>query len=49
MNEGSSNEMNTDNGESRSFWMETPETRAAPALAVDVDADVCVVGAGSRG
>jgi glycine/D-amino acid oxidase-like deaminating enzyme/nitrite reductase/ring-hydroxylating ferredoxin subunit len=41
--------MNTDNGESRSFWMETPDTRAAPALAGDVEADVCIVGAGIAG
>ena len=41
--------MNTDNGESRSFWMETPDTRAEPALASDFDADVCIVGAGIAG
>ena len=41
--------MNTDNGETRSFWMETADTRAEPQLAVNIDADVCVVGAGIAG
>jgi hypothetical protein len=36
----------TDNGESRSVWMATPETRAEPELAVDLERDVCIVGAG---
>ncbi len=41
--------MNTDNGETRSIWMESPETRAEPSLAADIDADVCIVGAGIAG
>lgn len=41
--------MNTDNGETRSIWMETADTRAEPPLAVDIDADVCIVGAGIAG
>src|SRR5688572_1958050 len=41
--------MNTDNGETRSFWMETADTRAEPPLSADVDADVCIVGAGIAG
>ncbi|HVE65588.1 MAG TPA: FAD-dependent oxidoreductase [Thermoanaerobaculia bacterium] len=41
--------MNTDNGETRSIWMETADTRAEPPLAADVDVDVCIVGAGIAG
>ena len=41
--------MNTDNGETRSIWMETADTRAEPTLAADVVADVCIVGAGIAG
>jgi len=41
--------MNTDNGETRSIWMETADTRAEPTLSADVDADVCIVGAGIAG
>src|SRR5687767_5982488 len=41
--------MNTDNGETRSVWMEIADTRAEPPLAVDIDADVCIVGAGIAG
>jgi glycine/D-amino acid oxidase-like deaminating enzyme/nitrite reductase/ring-hydroxylating ferredoxin subunit len=41
--------MNTDNGETRSIWMETADTRAEPRLAADIEADVCVVGAGIAG
>ena len=41
--------MKTDNGESRSVWMAAPETRAEPELTVDVETDVCIVGAGIAG
>jgi len=41
--------MRTDNGDSVSLWMATADTPDAPALATDVDADVCVVGAGIAG
>src|SRR5829696_3682890 len=41
--------MKTDNGESTSLWMATAETEPAPALAEDIAADVCIVGAGISG
>jgi glycine/D-amino acid oxidase-like deaminating enzyme/nitrite reductase/ring-hydroxylating ferredoxin subunit len=39
----------TDNGESVSPWMATPDTRADGKLTTNVDADVCIVGAGIAG
>jgi glycine/D-amino acid oxidase-like deaminating enzyme/nitrite reductase/ring-hydroxylating ferredoxin subunit len=39
----------TDNGESVSVWMATPETRGDGKLTTDIDADVCIVGAGIAG
>ena len=41
--------MKTDNGESTSVWMATPNTRAEPQLTTDVETDVCIVGAGIAG
>ena len=41
--------MKTDNGESTSVWMPTPDTRAAPQLTTDVETDVCIIGAGIAG
>ena len=41
--------MKTDNGESTSVWMATPNTRAEPQLTSNVETDVCIVGAGIAG
>ena len=41
--------MRTDNGRSTSVWMEIPHDMTRPALARDVDADACIVGAGIAG
>ncbi|MGH9906711.1 MAG: NAD(P)/FAD-dependent oxidoreductase, partial [Pyrinomonadaceae bacterium] len=41
--------MKTDNGESTSLWMATPETRAEPQLTTDLETDVCIIGAGIAG
>src|SRR5918911_992075 len=41
--------MKTDNGESTSVWMATADTPREGRLDVDLDADVCVVGAGIAG
>ena len=41
--------MRTDNGESVSVWMETPDTRVDGKLTTNVEADVCIVGAGIAG
>lgn len=41
--------MKTDNGESVSVWMATPDTRVDGPLATNLDVDVCVVGAGLAG
>ena len=41
--------MKTDNGESTSVWMATPNTRAEPQLATDLETDVCIIGAGIAG
>ncbi|HEU4479131.1 MAG TPA: FAD-binding oxidoreductase, partial [Pyrinomonadaceae bacterium] len=41
--------MKTDNGESNSVWMVTPDTRAEPQLTIDVETDVCIIGAGIAG
>ena len=41
--------MKTDNGESTSVWMATPDTRAEPQLTTDVETDVCIIGAGIAG
>jgi glycine/D-amino acid oxidase-like deaminating enzyme/nitrite reductase/ring-hydroxylating ferredoxin subunit len=41
--------MKTDNGESVSVWMATPDSRVDGALAENLDADVCVIGAGIAG
>ncbi|MCA1816294.1 MAG: FAD-binding oxidoreductase [Acidobacteria bacterium] len=41
--------MRTDNGESTSVWMATADTPREGRLAEDLDADVCVVGAGIAG
>jgi len=39
----------TDNGESVSVWMATPDTRVDGPLTTNLDVDVCVVGAGLAG
>jgi glycine/D-amino acid oxidase-like deaminating enzyme/nitrite reductase/ring-hydroxylating ferredoxin subunit len=39
----------TDNGESVSVWMATPDIRVDGKLTTNLDADVCVVGAGIAG
>jgi glycine/D-amino acid oxidase-like deaminating enzyme/nitrite reductase/ring-hydroxylating ferredoxin subunit len=39
----------TDNGDSISVWMETPNTRTEPQLETDVETDVCIIGAGVAG
>src|SRR6185295_2071682 len=41
--------MQSDSGASRSIWMEGGDIRHAPALDTDVQADVCIVGAGIAG
>src|ERR671913_1917301 len=41
--------MKTDNGRTVSFWMATADTPAPGALARDIEADVCIVGAGIAG
>lgn len=41
--------MKTDNGRTVSFWMATADTPAPGALTRDIEADVCVVGAGIAG
>ncbi|MGH7542275.1 MAG: NAD(P)/FAD-dependent oxidoreductase [Gemmatimonadota bacterium] len=41
--------MKTDNGESVSVWMTTPDTRVDGKLTTNLDADVCIVGAGITG
>src|SRR5688572_18102596 len=41
--------MKTDNGESVSVWMATPDTRVDGPLTTNLDVDVCVVGAGLAG
>ncbi|HEY5885068.1 MAG TPA: FAD-dependent oxidoreductase [Pyrinomonadaceae bacterium] len=41
--------MKTDNGESTSVWMPTPDTRAEPQLTADVETDVCIIGSGIAG
>src|SRR5918911_659021 len=41
--------MKTDNGESTSVWMATADTPREGRLSEDLDADVCVVGAGIAG
>lgn len=41
--------MKTDNGESTSIWMATPDIRVEPQLASDIETDICVVGAGIAG
>jgi glycine/D-amino acid oxidase-like deaminating enzyme/nitrite reductase/ring-hydroxylating ferredoxin subunit len=41
--------LKTDNGESVSVWMKTPDARVDGRLTTDLDADVCVVGAGIAG
>ena len=41
--------MKTDNGESTSVWMATPNTRAEPQLTTDIETDVCIIGAGIAG
>jgi glycine/D-amino acid oxidase-like deaminating enzyme/nitrite reductase/ring-hydroxylating ferredoxin subunit len=39
----------TDNGESTSVWMATPDTRAEPQLTSDLETEVCIIGAGIAG
>src|SRR5688572_27957229 len=41
--------MKTDNGRTVSFWMATADTPAPGALVRDIEADVCIVGAGIAG
>ena len=41
--------MKTDNGESVSVWMATPDTRVDGPLTTNLNVDVCVVGAGLAG
>lgn len=41
--------MKTDSGKSTSVWMATAEIATLPSLTGDVDADVCIVGAGIAG
>jgi glycine/D-amino acid oxidase-like deaminating enzyme/nitrite reductase/ring-hydroxylating ferredoxin subunit len=41
--------MKSDAGRTTSIWMSTAELVARPALAADVEADVCIVGAGIAG
>jgi glycine/D-amino acid oxidase-like deaminating enzyme/nitrite reductase/ring-hydroxylating ferredoxin subunit len=41
--------METDNGRSVSLWMATADTPSGPTIVEDIDADVCVVGAGIAG
>ena len=41
--------MNTDNGETVSAWMAAPDIRVDGKLSTDLDADVCIVGAGIAG
>jgi glycine/D-amino acid oxidase-like deaminating enzyme/nitrite reductase/ring-hydroxylating ferredoxin subunit len=41
--------VNTDNGDSVSVWMAAPDTRVDGKLTTDLEADVCVVGAGIAG
>lgn len=41
--------MNTDNGESVSVWMATAEVPREPRLDADLEADVCIIGAGIAG
>ncbi|HJR06288.1 MAG TPA: FAD-dependent oxidoreductase [Pyrinomonadaceae bacterium] len=41
--------MKTDNGQTTSVWMRTADTPDEPQLKADVQADVCIVGAGIAG